>query len=111
MILIELGVVGLIATVIAVGAAVFGALGARCRTRDPLLRHLSLAIAASIIGLVVSYATFDAWGFPMTAGLSFLLFGMAGCAANLARREQLDLTPDRPKEIEAMGESGVGTRT
>ncbi len=110
MILIELGIVGLTAITIAVGAAFFGALGARWRTQDPLLRHLSLAIAASIIGLVVSYATFDAWGFPMTAGLSFLLFGMAGSAANLARREQVGM-PEQPKESGAMGESGVGTRT
>ena len=90
MILIELGAVGLVVTTVAVGVAVFGALGARRRMRDPMLRHLSLAIVASICGLVISYVTFDAWGFPITAGLSFLLFGMAGCVVNLARRESVE---------------------
>lgn len=86
MILIELGVFGLLALVILVGSAVFGALAARRRTRDPELRHLSLAVAAAICGVLLSYATFDAWGFPITAGLSFLLIGMAGCTINLTRR-------------------------
>ena len=111
MILIELGLVGLIVTVVAVGTAFFGALGARRRTRDPLLRHLSLAIAASICGLVVSYVTFDAWGFPITAGLSFLLFGMAGCAANIVRRERQRATQDQPEGDGVMGDREVGARS
>jgi O-antigen ligase len=111
MILIELGVVGLIVTVFAVGTAFFGALGARRRTRDPLLRHLCLAIAASISGLVASYATFDAWGFPITAGLSFLLFGMAGCAVNLARREERDSIRARTEHDVIMEDRPVGARS
>ncbi|HLT62338.1 MAG TPA: hypothetical protein VK020_14160, partial [Microlunatus sp.] len=93
MILIELGAVGLVAAVVAIGAALFSAVAAHRRTTDPELRHLSLAIAAAICGVVLSYATFDAWGFPMTAGLSFLLFGLAGCVANLTRRPGPAETP------------------
>ncbi|GAB3744877.1 O-antigen ligase family protein [Microlunatus parietis] len=86
MILIELGLFGLLALVIAFGSAFGGALLARRRTADPALRHLALAVAGAICGVVLSYATFDAFGFPIAAGLSFLLFGLAGAAANLTRR-------------------------
>lgn len=44
---------------------------------DARSRHLGLCLSASIGGMVLGYATFDAWSFPMAGGLTFLLIGMA----------------------------------
>lgn len=110
MILIELGLFGLIALVLAIGSAFFGALLARRRTVDPALRHLALAVAAAICGIALSYATFDAWGFPLATGLGFLLFGLAGSTANLTR-PQGDLTTRPIVILPARRGTEVGTRT
>ena len=80
MFLLELGVVG---TVIFLGLAAVAfscARGARLRSQVPERRHLAMTMSASIAGLLVSYATFDALSFPMAAGLTFVLFGLAGAA-------------------------------
>ena len=56
-------------------------------------RHLGLAFAAGLIGLSLSYATFDALGFRQAAGMTFLLLGLAGASWRLA--PNLDTrTPD-----------------
>jgi hypothetical protein len=60
---------------------------------------------------VLSYATFDAWGFPIAAGFSFLLFGMAGCAANIARRERQDAARALPEDSRVMVDRDVGARS
>jgi hypothetical protein len=84
MIALELGVVGLVAFVGLVTASVLGALGARRRFRKDADRHVALALAAAVAGISVSYVTFDTWGFPMAAGLSFVLFGTAGAALRVS---------------------------
>ena len=57
---------------------------------DDRQRHLGFAVAASLIGIVTSYVTFDAMGFRQVAGLTFLFLGLAGAMWHLARdgREQ-----------------------
>ena len=80
MILLELGAVGLAATALLTIVAFCSARGARRRAPDEEHAHLALAISAAIGGVMLSYATFDAWGFPMAAGLSFILFGLSGAA-------------------------------
>ena len=87
MTLIELGVVGLIAVLIFLGSGVAMARVARRRFPEERQKHLALVLSASIVGIVLSYATFDAWGFPMVAGMTFLLIGMAGAAYRLSRIE------------------------
>lgn len=94
MILIELGAVGLVAVVTLFVVGFFTARGARRRSTTAVTRHLPLAISASLAGVFVSYATFDAWGFPMAAGFSFLLLGMAGATWQVAVAEQV--VSDRP---------------
>ena len=64
MFLLELGVVG---TVIFLGLAAVAfscARGARLRSQVPERRHLAMTMSASIAGLLVSYATFDAVQLP-----------------------------------------------
>lgn len=84
MTLIELGVVGFIAMIVFLGSGVAMARIARRRLLEERQKHLALVISASIVGIVLSYATFDAWGFPMVAGMTFLLIGMAGAAHRLS---------------------------
>lgn len=85
--LVETGAIGLLAALVFFVVGYFCARGARRRTSDPRSRHLALALSAAIAGTVSSYATFDAWSFPMAAGLTFVLIGMAGAAWQISRHE------------------------
>ena len=78
MTLVELGIVGLLALLILLAGGIYTAGMARKSAPDEKARHLSLAIQSALLGVVVSYLTFDALGFPMVAGITFLLLGMAG---------------------------------
>ena len=88
--LIEIGAVGLIAVL---GLFVTGwilARGARRATSNPEMRDLGQCLAASMAVALFSYATFDAFYFPMAAGLTFFMLGCVGAAWRLAR----DAHPD-----------------
>ena len=89
MILLELGAVGLCATGTFFITVFVTARGARLRSVNPQHRHLALVLSGSFAGIVVSYVTFDAWGFPMAAGTTFLLAGLIGAAWRIARQEEL----------------------
>jgi O-antigen ligase len=78
--LVELGIIGLTALILFFVVGVFTALGARRRAMLAGDKDIALALAASLVGLAGSYATFDAWGFPMAAGITFLVVGMIGAA-------------------------------
>lgn len=85
--LVETGVVGLGAILLAfvVGASL--ARGARRRSTDPGTRHLGQALAAAILAQMVSFATYDAMSFPMATGTLFLLLGCGGALWRLVREE------------------------
>jgi len=85
--LIELGALGLTVLIIFITTGYLLARGARRRSSDPRERDLALVISGSILGVVLSYFTFDAWAYPMVAGLTFLLIGMAGAASRASRWE------------------------
>jgi hypothetical protein len=77
-VLVEAGVVGLVATVaLFLGSLVFAQVQRR-RARDDDTRDLAQSFTASIAVLAVSAATFDMFGFSMCAGLVFLLVGSIG---------------------------------
>jgi O-antigen ligase len=92
--LVELGAVGLVVTLWLFAATFYAARYVKRHAVDPGHQHLGLALSASLIGIGVSYATFDAWGFSMAAGTTFLLIGLAGGAWGLARQ---DMFPERPE--------------
>lgn len=73
---IELGFVGLATLLSLFVVGVCTARGVRRRAVDEPTRHLAQALAASTAGGALSYATFDAFGFPMVAGLTFLVLGL-----------------------------------
>lgn len=88
LVLVELGAIGLLALVVLMLSTVGVALGARKRCADRRESHLSLAVAAGLVGLFVTYLTFDAWGYAQAAGLSFLLVGLAGAVGRLSHGER-----------------------
>jgi polysaccharide biosynthesis protein PslJ len=88
MLLLELGLVGLAATLLLFGTGFLSARSAHRRASTAEARHFGLALSGSILGLAVVYGTFDAFGFPMAAGLTFLLIGMAGAARRLALEDR-----------------------
>jgi len=95
MLLVEIGILGLLAVLLFLAVAFLDGLGARV-ARDPRSRHLGLALAASVAGAAAGMFTFDAWGFPMAAGLSFVVAGMAAAARRLARADGEPAVPARP---------------
>lgn len=83
--LIEVGVVGLAAMLWLITSGVLAARRSRALSNDPTVRSVSQAIAAAIICGAVSTALFDLLGFPMSAGLLFLVLGLSGALWRLTR--------------------------
>ena len=82
--LIETGIVGLAAFL---GLLVSGALeGLRVRrlSANPRDGSLGVALAASIASALASFALFDAFAFPMAAGVIFLVLGSVGALRRIA---------------------------
>ncbi len=76
--LVETGVVGLICLILLYLTGIQCGAAGRKRTRDPLRRHFGQALVAAIAAAAVASATFDSFSFPMVAGLTFLVLGIAG---------------------------------
>ncbi|WP_248580536.1 O-antigen ligase family protein [Nocardioides sp. InS609-2] len=83
--LVELGAVGLVITLFLFIASTYAARYAKRHATSPEHQHLGLALSAGLVGIAMSYATFDAWGFPMAAGATFLLIGLSGAAWRMTR--------------------------
>ncbi|NLE99130.1 MAG: hypothetical protein GX596_14260 [Propionibacterium sp.] len=99
MMLIELGVIGTFAFGCLVLTGFLMALSPWRMGGTPEQRHLGLAIAAAILGIVSSYVTFDAFGFRQVAGLTFLYIGLGGAVwwvsrAGARSRVPADATPE-----------------
>lgn len=83
--LLELGFLGTIAFGALVITLVIGALRPRFRGGSPQQAHLGIAVAASALGVITSYVTFDALSFRQVAGLTFLYLGLCGAVWQLSR--------------------------
>jgi hypothetical protein len=90
--LLELGAVGLAVILVLVFAAVYAARYVNRHGQTEQHQHIGLALSAAVTGMFLSYATFDAWGFPMATGTTFLLVGLIGAAWQLTRRDTLERT-------------------
>src|SRR5581483_9774388 len=84
-ILVEMGIVGLIALLAVLVSGMGSARAARRAATDDASRHLGQVLAASIAGGTIAFGTFDALSFPTAAGLMFLLIGLAGALRRLTR--------------------------
>jgi O-antigen ligase len=80
--LIEVGLIGVVAFVAVVGLALAAARAVRSHSEDAAVRDLALAIAASLGVLAVAMGTYDLLAFQLGGGSLFLLLG---CAAALDR--------------------------
>lgn len=76
--LVDSGLLGLVAVLGLFVVGISLARGARRRSEDFATRDLGQALAASLMATAVTFATFDAFSFPMVTGLTFLLLGCAG---------------------------------
>ena len=86
MILVELGVVGLLAFLAFLLTAFFAARSAFRHARHLRSRHLGLVLSSTIAGAAVSMVTYDGWTYRLHSGISFLVIGLAGAAWRLAGR-------------------------
>jgi O-antigen ligase len=111
--LIEAGVTGLLVLVGFLGLGVALALHVRTRAGNDLrTKDLGAALAAAILSIAVNFATFDALGFAMCAGLLFLLLGATGALWRLAPQNRLQHNetgqlepadpPPRPRRVLAL---------
>ncbi len=73
--LIDTGFVGLTALLSVFVVAVVVARRVRRMTVDPSQRSLAIALCAGVLAAASSFATFDAFSFPMLATLLFLVLG------------------------------------
>ena len=98
---IETGFVGVAALLALLLTGVLSARRVRRASGDPRTRDLAQSLAAAIAAGMLSFATFDALGFPMVAGMVFLLLGTVGALTRLERREPSEESqPDRGESAE-----------
>lgn len=82
--LLELGAIGLTALIGLFATGILSSWAARRQSTSAEERHLALAMAGAILGLLLAFATFDALSFPMAAGMAFLVIGLSGAAHRLS---------------------------
>jgi hypothetical protein len=87
LLLIETGVIGLLAMVALFVTGWRTARSARRTSSDPRMRYLAQCFAAAVAASAVSFATFDAFSFSIISGLTFLVLGCAAAVWRLARTE------------------------
>jgi len=81
--LMEIGIVGLLAVSGLLVAAIVGVVRARTRSQDTFTRDLGVALIASLAAGAALLALFDALSFPQAAGTLFLVIGLCGAYRRL----------------------------
>jgi O-antigen ligase len=76
--LIETGLVGLIAIVILLSTTTVVGLTVARRATSPEDESLARALTATVVVAAVGFLTFDAFGFPQVPGLLFMVLGLVG---------------------------------
>lgn len=101
--LVSIGLVGTLAFLAILVAALLVLRRVRRTTTDPATRDLALSLTASLAVGAVSFAFFDAFSFPMTAGTLFLVVGLAGALARTQAQAGLGLPSDPTAGASANG--------
>jgi len=83
--LVETGLVGLVTLALTMLVSIWAARAARRASTDPVVRDLAQTLVASVVVLLASYATFDAFAFSMSTGLSFVVMGACGALLRYVR--------------------------
>ena len=68
------------------------------RVTDPLHREIGPALSASLVAGVSLMFFFDAFAFPISFGLLFLMLGLGGAYARLARPRAAGSRPALPNQ-------------
>ncbi len=84
LLLVTVGLLGTLGFLALAVVAVRALLRVRSQSDDPAMKDLTTCMAASIVVGFVSLALFDAFAFPQTMGMIFLLLGLAGAVSRLA---------------------------
>lgn len=82
--LIETGIIGSLALFGLFLTAILCARGVRRRSSDPRRRDLGQALAAAVLVPMVTFVTFDGFGFAQVSGFMFLIIGCCGAYWRLA---------------------------
>jgi O-antigen ligase len=89
---IETGIVGLVTFIILIVTGIRVAAKLRKTSTDPAVSSLALALIATVAAAACAYATFDAFGFPQVAGLTFFALGcisaLRGATIRAARAQR-----------------------
>lgn len=99
--MVELGLVGLTAILGLLVAGIVVARRSRALSHDPAIRASAQAVVASIAASGVSLALYDGFGFPMAAGVLFLVIGMSGALWRLVSTEARPVTQARLVAVSA----------
>ena len=83
--LIDTGFLGSGALIALFTTGVVVAVRQRQRSEEDEVRSLALSLAASVSAAAVSFFFFDAFSFPMLAGVTFLVLGLIGALHSLDR--------------------------
>jgi polysaccharide biosynthesis protein PslJ len=83
--LIDTGFLGSAALIALFTTGVVVAVRQRRRSEEDEVRSLALSLAASVSAAAVSFFFFDAFSFPMLAGVTFLVLGLIGALHSLDR--------------------------
>jgi polysaccharide biosynthesis protein PslJ len=76
--IVEIGFLGVAALLLLFILGFFAGRGVMLRATDEATKDLGSALASSIVIVAVTFATFDGLGFPVVAGLTFLILGVTG---------------------------------
>ena len=87
---IETGLLGVLALLTLLLSTMWAARAASLVFKRQEDSEMSRALLCSVVAGATSLAFFDAFSFPQSAGLLFLVLGLAGAGLGLARREAID---------------------
>lgn len=92
LLLIEIGVLGIVAFAALAAASFASALSGVRRQTGSMEHNLGFALSGSVFAGIVLLALFDALSFPQSAGLLFLMFGLCGAYGRINRSNR-DASP------------------
>ncbi len=100
LVLVEMGVVGLVAFMALVGTGLWSALTAARDARFDDTKLLAKSVGSSLLTMAVLYLFFDGLSFAISAGLLFLLIGMAAALRTVSSLDvTLALASDRLRDF------------
>ena len=89
--LIDMGAIGLLALIIVLLTGIATVTSVSARASSNRLSRAAVTLGASLTGLIVCLAFFDALSFGMASGMLWILLGLVGATWQIARSEHQDV--------------------